>query len=231
MKENFEKLTLEVVKSWKVDGTPDSYIDRLLQINSFEIEKELALEKGNYKESKRFQSPQLWYGLGDQLLQTPYGELIEAFGQLESEKIKSIIDIGCGYGRVGIIASVFFPESKFLGYELEPKRVQEARRIGEKLKIKNYEIQEANVLSSNFELPLSEVYFIYDFSEPRHIRMILDKLKRYYETSDFFIIARGKGVRSLVQYKYPVFINAFRPYHSENFSIYSSFKDVENFSG
>lgn len=207
-------------------ATTDRYLDQLLEINCFEIEKGLKDKFGHYHERGRFNQPQLWYGLGDQLLQTPYSEIYEFCSILKDENIKSIIDFGSGYGRVGIVASTFFPQLNFLGYEMVSERVAESLKLFERFKLNSFRVLNNDITDNSFFVETSDIYFIYDFSEPEHITELLKKIELSQENQNYFIVARGKAVRSIIQYKFKYLHQLYSPYHSENFSIYSSFKDL-----
>ena len=45
----------------------------------------------------------------------------------------TFVDIGSGYGRVGCVVGVNFPNSRFLGYEIVQERVIEAQRVADNI--------------------------------------------------------------------------------------------------
>lgn len=45
----------------------------------------------------------------------------------------------------------------------------------------------------------------------------------------FFVVAKGEGVRSLIQLRYPEFWAAHGAVHKEGWSLYSSFQDLDQF--
>lgn len=176
-----------------------------------EANKKAHSDNGNEGES--------WVGLNPQLLLTPYSELYEIFDLLRDQSISSIIDIGCAYGRVGIVAKAFFPTAKFTGYEIVKKRIFEAQRISELYDLE-MNIQNVNVLDDDFELPNSSVYFIYDFSHFMHIRQMLSMIENKIGKHPFILIAKGDDVRSIIQMFFPIFITKNTPIYKKNWSIF-----------
>ena len=84
-----------------------------------------------------------------------------------------------------------------------------------------------NIVAKNFLLPQADLYFIYDFSDQHDQKKLLNIFSKKMETEKFFMVVRGKSMRSLIQNKFPEFYNCFDPMHEENWSIYSSWCDVD----
>lgn len=151
---------------------------------------------------KHFEGTQTWIGLHPQVLQTPYNDIYDCFLELEQVSVQKVVDIGSGYGRVGLVMNAFFPEAEFIGYEILKQRGSEGNRIFEKLGLGNCEIRNENVLEIEFELPEAQVYFIYDFSEMSDICQILDILVERSKKYQFYLIARGDRMEYLINKKY-----------------------------
>ena len=167
-----------------------------------------------------------WVGLEPEILQTPYSEILEFLSHLGSFKPSSIIDLGSGYGRVALVMKALFKQCEFIGYEIHHQRAQEGNRVFKSLELENCHIQATDILKEDFLLPDSDVYFIYDFTDPHDQKRILNQLSDKVFTNEFFIIAKGQGVRSLIQAKYPQFYSLYRPLHMDSYSIYCTFKDL-----
>ncbi len=163
---------------------------------------------------------QTWVGLDHQMLQTPYDEIREMFELISLSGVKKVIDLGAGYGRMGIFLHALDPEINFTGHELVSERVEEGNRIYQKYNM-NAELLVQDLTSDFFVMPEAQVYFIYDFGEVSHIRKILNQLG---ELSDkkFALIARGKGTRALVDLEYPWLSDVKPVIRKENFAIYLS---------
>jgi hypothetical protein len=221
--------------------TPDNMSDReysivLDEALGFEIvsvEDTLSSQYRTYNEhhkddkaKKHYEGTQAWIGLHPQILQTPYAEILDFLTLLEKFKINKLVDLGAGYGRVGIVQAAVFPDSEFIGYEIVEDRVKEGQRVFEQLGLVNHQLLSKNILDSDFELPKADVYFIYDFSDPGDLKYILNMLSDIIFKEEFFIVAKGAGVRSMISNKYPQFWSNHGVIHAKEWSLYSSFKDL-----
>jgi SAM-dependent methyltransferase len=166
-----------------------------------------ALHEGN----------QTWVGLHPETLQTPYEELKEACGLLELKPNDLVVDLGAGYGRLGFILAALYPGVHFLGVEYVKERVEEGKRIFNQLSETKLKLVQGDLSDQSFVLPLAQHYFIYDFGKISHIRSILDKFSKHSDHQRYNLIARGQGIRSLIDVEYPWLIEAYR---RKNFSVY-----------
>ena len=183
-------------------------------------------EEEENSEIKHYKGTQTWIGLDPQALQTPYSDIHGALSLVQKYDPRTIIDLGAGYGRVGVVVEALLPDAEFIGYEILDERIEEANRIFKYLKLSNCEMRKQNVLLDTFELPEADVYFIYDFSDPDDVQVILKQLSARIYRDRFFLIARGKGIRSLIQVKFPEFWAAHGAKHENEWSLYSSFCDL-----
>ena len=168
-----------------------------------------------------YQGHEVWIGLDPQVLNTPYVELVQLCRMLRPSQNEMVVDLGAGYGRLGLVLHSFFPETKFVGFELVESRVEEGRRILEKWKCKNAQLLCQDLMDEDFKLPVAQYYFIYDFGKVSHIRRILEKLEKYADHSHFKVIARGKGVRSIIEHEHKWLTTLNDVHHEQNYSIYS----------
>jgi len=184
-------------------------------------------DKDNKDNSKKhYEGTQTWVGLHPQVLQTPYSEILTFLQILRRYEPKSIVDLGAAYGRIGLVMNSILPNATFTGFEIMDNRVNEARRMWDLLGLTNCSIIKQNILAEEFELPAADIYFIYDFSDMLDVRQMLKKLSKKLYNDRFFIIARGDGIRSLMQLKFPEFWAAHGAIHYHDWSIYSSFCDL-----
>lgn len=180
----------------------DRYLGyRVPKIEAKLLQKYRAYDRSNDNTSKKkhYMGTQTWIGLHPQALQTPYFDIYEVLSFLKNEDVKHVVDIGAGYGRVGIVANVIYPEVKFTGYEILRQRQQEGNRIYSNLNLDNCKIELEDVLEPDFELPKAEVYFIYDFSEKEHVYRILKSLSERINRYKFYLIARGDRVDYVIE--------------------------------
>lgn len=209
-------------------------LDRTLGFRISKIEGKLLQKyKAYYKQNdgtkgkQHFQGTQTWIGLHPQVLQTSYNDIFEALYLLKDFNIFKVVDIGAGYGRVGIVMNSVFPEARFIGFEILKQRVGEGNRLFEKLDLINCEILLEDVLEDDFVLPKAQIYFIYDFSEIEDISKILDELVSRIDEEDFFLVTRGDRINFLLERKYKQFWKANGVLSSGELKIYSSNVDLK----
>lgn len=163
---------------------------------------------------------QTWIGLEPDTINTPYQELARMIELLSPAAGSNFIDLGASYGRLGLVLKLMAPEVNFSGYELVPERVIEGNRV---LNIWGCsgELFEADITSDDFQLPDAQYYFIYDFGKVQHIRKILNDLSTLADQRNFKVIARGKGIRSIIDHEHPWLSDVYAVIREENFAIYS----------
>lgn len=164
---------------------------------------------------------QTWVGLHLSTLQTPYLEIREMFDLLNPSAGEKVVDLGAGYGRLGLWLKVFYPEVDFVGYEYVKERVLAGSRILHEWGCSRALLLEQDLTHPEFILPEADYYFIYDYGKIDHIRHTLDQLDRMADRRMFKVIARGQGSRSLIEKEYPWLSQVHPPHHTEKFSIYS----------
>ncbi|MBH48959.1 MAG: hypothetical protein CME71_12395 [Halobacteriovorax sp.] len=189
-------------------------IDEIVGFGVAEIENELS--------HKEFPGLESWIGLAPEQLQTPYDELLDLTHELDLCGQESVVDLGAGYGRLGLVLSQQKPDVSFTGYELVGERVERGNQVFNQLAVDNAKLIEQNIIDQDFEIKDSDVYFIYDFGQKEHINQVLKRLDHLANESDFKIVARGRGVRSLIHHKYPRFCRAIEPKHFDTYSVYST---------
>jgi SAM-dependent methyltransferase len=137
---------------------------------------------------------QTWVGLDFQILQTTYHDIKILFDFIKPKPGEKVIDLGAGYGRLGIFLHHFYPQVYFEGIELVKERVEEGNRIFKKLNARNKKLNIKN-LAEIIELPEGDIFFIYDFGSISHIKNILNLLKK---TPKRILIVKGKIARQLM---------------------------------
>lgn len=206
-------------------------LDQVLGIEVEKIENELlrAARELDPKGSHRtwgqglHQGNQTWVGLSHQTLQTPYGELKEICDLLNPLPGQKVLDLGAGYGRLGLVLGTFYPEVYFLGYEYVSERVKEGSRIFKQLHCEQAQLLVQDLTADDFKLPEADFYFLYDYGNIGQIRHTLNQLAQIEERKKFKLVGRGKGTRSLIQHEYPWLAEIYPVIHREQFSIYSTY--------
>lgn len=167
---------------------------------------------------------QTWVGLSPHTLLTPYDELSRMCEKLEIGENGHLVDLGAGYGRMGFVLNEFRPSAYFTGIECVPERVNEGNRIFARHDLSRARLIEDNLFREDFTLPLGDAYLIYDYGNIEHIRWTMGQLQNLAGIHRFQVVARGDGIRSLIQYAHPWLADMGSPYHDENFSVYSNYE-------
>jgi precorrin-6B methylase 2 len=97
-----------------------------------------------------------------------------ALRYLNPVKGSRFVDLGSGYGRIGLVVGLMRPDIDFLGYEYVPHRVDIAAAATLNLGLEQHVHFNAQDLSlSDFKIPIAEAYYIYDaFTEETYHRVI-----------------------------------------------------------
>ncbi len=164
---------------------------------------------------------QTWVGLDPQTLLTPYSELVQICELLAPQSGESMIDLGAGYGRLGLVLSELDLDVAFSGYELVSERVSEGNRVFENLGIKKSKLYCQDLTLESFAVPYANYYFLYDYGKVSHIRQTLKQLEELARYHRFKVIARGNGSRSIIDYEHTWLSQIYPAHHEKNFSIYS----------
>jgi hypothetical protein len=164
---------------------------------------------------------QTWVGLEPQVLNTPYEELLQICEVLRPEEGQHFVDLGAGYGRLGLVLNLLYPEVTFTGYELVPERVDEGNQVFLKEKCHKAKLITQDLTASDFVLPKADFYFLYDYGKVHHIRQTLSDLEKLAMAGKFKVIARGQGSRSIIEHEHPWLSQIYPVYRAEHFSIYS----------
>ena len=187
---------------WKRSKELDKYFGyKISRIEQKLTKKYRAFNKpvDNSNRKKHFSGSQVWIGLHPQTLQTPYSDVYWALCQLQSYKPNSLVDLGAGYGRVGLVSSMVNPAVSFIGIEILRERCAEASRIFTKYGLANCKMINRSLVDPDFEIPQADVYFIYDFSHIDEISYALEKICTHNESkSFFFVVASGEQVSFLI---------------------------------
>lgn len=165
---------------------------------------------------------QTWVGLDPETLNTPYAELSEMCDLINPDPDQLVVDLGAGYGKLGLVLHRKFPKARFLGLELVKERVLEGQRIFKEMECSLAQIFEQDLMDSEFRLPVADYYFLYDFGKTEHIRITLRQLEELADKNHHFkVIARGKGSRSIIEHEHPWLSQINDVQTRENYSIYS----------
>ena len=191
-------------------------IDRLLGFEYSRVESSMAQMSESGSES--LTSSRLWQEVGPQGFQTPYHELADIASSVGHFQRLAWADLGAGYSRLAILLKIIRPNDHYWGIELSPQRVEEAKRVLSDRLGKNFDFCAGDLLKDLWLIPSADMYLIYDFSSPSEIEKILRHLVD--RDHPFGIVARGKGVRSLIEAKFPLLSDVYPCLYRDKWTIY-----------
>ena len=227
----------EFFASYTVDeGIQSALIDRALGIASHEIEDSLLGEARPLSGEQKVdalgrnlhEGRQTWVGLDPETLQTPYPQLWEICEQLEIQKGEVVVDLGAAFGRLGLVLNCYAPETVFLGYEYVRKRAEEAERVFRYYHCENARVRCVDLADENFYPDAADVYFLYDYGRSDQVRTTLKQLKELSDQGkNFSVVARGRSVTSLIEYRHPWLAEVFEKRRFEEVTIFSNYPRFE----
>lgn len=205
--------------SYKEAQDHSKLVDEWLGFKIENIEENIRKQKKTRSHSIPQQN---WEHLSVQAMQTPYVELRNILDLLNLEIGDHVVDLGCAYARMGFVMGIHYPEMHFSGYELEDLRVLEAKRNLAPRSYTNVQVHAADLVSSSFQMPEAQIYFIFDYGSEQAVRKTLFDLQLVAKGMRIQVVARGKLVRFWIHEEHPWLAEVEPPRHFSHFSIYTS---------
>ena len=142
-------------------------LDRLDEILGLDY----SLDKG--ASIKNYGGERLYVGSGIGV-QSGYSTILLALNHLNIGSGGRIVDLGSGYGRVGLVSALLRPDLDFIGYEYVPHRVQVANEACNTLGLTSHLGFKVQDLShESFMIPEADVFYLYDpFTEETYAKML-----------------------------------------------------------
>ncbi len=205
------QLTLEWEKAHAAE------IDAWFGIDTFTTESRLPRKADPDQET--------WTGTDPQIFLTPYTELRWVLTRLTQSPnpISHFVDLGAGYGRMGLVMAEHLPKARFTGIELLDDRIAASRHLKHVWQKHHREMICADLSSPDFILPHASHYFIYDFGSVRAIDRCLEKLRYQAKLAPFCLIGRGRRIRDRIQAEHPWLSGEKAPEHHSRLSFYGAF--------
>lgn len=220
--ENIREILKVIPETYSLAKEQSGKIDQILEFRSEDIEKELIAKSGVKSAMRTQQERQTWIGYDVQAFQTPYSELAEMVRLVNPAPGELWVDLGAGYGRMGIVLAVFAPEVNFLGYEIVKERASEGSRVFEILDLERAKLSQINLADQDFQIQSADLYFIYDFGGKPEVYSVIEKLRMIAKSKKIRVIARGRGVRNWLLQDFPWLSQVEDPIHYEHWSLFKS---------
>lgn len=174
-------------------NAPDFLLDRTFDI----LDDVLKIDYSEEEKSVPENDERLYVGSGLGV-QSSYSTILLALRYLRLPKNFRIVDLGSGFGRVGLAAGLMRVDVQFSGYEFVENRVQIANRAADNLgfgdRVHFYQ-QDLSLI--DFQIPEAEVYYLYDpFTEPTYSHVIA-QLSLIGFKKQITIVAKGNARKAL----------------------------------
>lgn len=193
-------------------------VDEWLGLHVDEVENKIARDSGlSYDEHR-----ERWSGLNPDALQTPYTEFRAILEHLNPKDGETIVDLGCGYGRMGFVIGTHYPKVNFIGYEIAKERVDATNAALDKFKFLNVKMIDQDLARADFLPEQADYYFIYDFGSAKSIHKSLLDLKILAQNRPMIVVGRGRACRDQIERREPWLSQLNKPQHFPHFSIYKS---------
>lgn len=127
-------------------------------------------------------------------VQSGYSTILLALESLSMSKGDTIIDLGSGYGRVGLVCSLLRPDVNFIGYEYVKHRVDISNTACEALGLEEcltFKTQDLSLVS--FKIPKAQVYYLYDPFSQETYRYILNQILKVSQMMPITVVTKGNA--------------------------------------
>jgi SAM-dependent methyltransferase len=157
-------------------------LDELLAIDYQETREQVSQHK----------SLERLYDGGGVGVQTSYSTIFRALHSLQLPLHAHIVDLGCGYGRVGLATGLWRSDLRFTGYEFVAHRVDSAKRAATIAGIDaRVQFICQDLSDPAFEIPAADVFYLYDpFSQSTYKR-ICSRIAELCSAKTVIVIAKA----------------------------------------
>lgn len=127
-------------------------------------------------------------------VQSGYSTAVTALRYLNLKKGSRFIDLGSGYGRVGLVVGLMRPDVEVIGYEYVPHRVQIATTAAQNLDIdKHVTFLVQDLSAPDFKIPLADTYYIYDSFSDDTYNHVISQLLEIAAQRKITIVTKGNA--------------------------------------
>ena len=127
-------------------------------------------------------------------VQSGYSTILLALNNVQTKYGGKIIDLGSGYGRVGLVCSLLRPDIDFVGYEFVAHRVENGNTASTELgldKSLSFKVQDLSL--EDFEIPEADVYYLYDPFTKETYHHVLKQIVCISKKRTISIITKGNA--------------------------------------
>lgn len=126
-------------------------------------------------------------------VQTSYSTLLTTLQTLQIKDGDKLIDLGSGFGRMGFAIGLLRPEVRFVGYEYVGHRVDQCNELAERAHLPNIYFVTQDLSAKDFQIPLANIYYMFDPFNPETYGFVLDQLIEIGRTHAITIVTKGRA--------------------------------------
>lgn len=139
-------------------------------------------------------SPERIYLNSGVAVQSSYAALLMALRYLKIPGGSRFIDLGSGFGRVGLVVGLLRPDIQFSGYEFVSHRVDIASAASQSLGISTkVKFFEQDLSAKDFFIPDAEIYYLYDPFTDDTYKHVLAQLNEIAARKKINVITKGNA--------------------------------------
>lgn len=159
-------------------------LDEIFKLN-YQLDRDMIVD--SFAKERLYQNA----GVG---VQSGYSTILLALHNMNALKGQTIIDLGSGYGRVGLVCSLLRPDLNFIGYEFVPHRVDVSNLAKQNLEISsnlNFYVQDLSL--SNFKIPSADIFYLYDPFTEETYKYVLEQIIKISLLKKVTIVTKGNA--------------------------------------
>lgn len=161
--------------------------DKLDRIFNLDYQLDLDMQVDHNAKERLYQRS----GVG---VQSGYSTILLALHSIDALPGSTIVDLGSGYGRVGLVCSLMRPDLNFIGYEYVPHRVENSEIACKNLALSDslsFKVQDLSL--ATFTIPDASCYYLYDpFSEETY-KYVLEQIVEVSRKRKVTIVTKGNA--------------------------------------
>lgn len=195
-------------QSWFHQSKIDTLIDSASGIRAREITESIR-KSGRREFNELHQGEETYSFAGPELLLTPYTEILNLFNAVGLKPGDTVVDLGAGFGRVGLALATKYPEVSVTGYEIVKDRIEEGARVAQEWGLDSrVHLVEQNLADPNFKPVAADVYYAFNPVSGATFDKVLEDLRQVGLKS-------GKKFRFIVFGPSPFFKTDAQPWLKE----------------
>lgn len=159
-------------------------LDEIFKLN-YNLDRDMVVD--HETEERLYQGS----GVG---VQSGYSSILLALENLGLKEGAQVVDLGSGFGRVGLVCSMLRPDLAFTGYEYVPHRVDVSNRATAALRLEDSLIFKTQDLSlKSFNIPSADVFYLYDPFSKETYDYVLEQIVEVSLSKRIAIVTKGNA--------------------------------------